>query len=109
MSYRVNITGPAKQDIRHSVDWWSEHRSSEEADRWYLGIYDAMRSLSQMPHRFGRADEQELADEEVRQMGFGLGRRLTHRVVYAVIEDQVIVYRVRSVYQDKLGLRDLES
>jgi plasmid stabilization system protein ParE len=42
---RVIITGPAKRDIQEAHDWWAEHRSAEQAGRWYVGIRAAILSL----------------------------------------------------------------
>jgi hypothetical protein len=54
------------------------------------------------------ADRQPLASEPslrfagVRQLPFGLGNRPTHRVLFGIEDDRVVVYRVRAFAQDKL-------
>jgi plasmid stabilization system protein ParE len=48
---RVIISGPAKRDIQAAHDWWAEHRSAEQAGRWYRGIFAAMKTLERSPER----------------------------------------------------------
>ena len=45
MRFAVIIEPPAERDIRQTVTWWSEHRSTEQGKRWYERIYP------QLPHR----------------------------------------------------------
>jgi plasmid stabilization system protein ParE len=105
---RVIITGPAKRDIQSAYDWWKAHRSAEQADRWYVGIHDAITSLGNMPERCSLAPESELLAQGVRQLLFGLGRRATHRAVFAIDGDIVVIFRVRHTSQDALTIDDLE-
>jgi plasmid stabilization system protein ParE len=103
---RVIITGPAKQDIQADYNWWAENRSVEQARRWYLGIHAAIRSLRKKPDRCPRATESDLLAEGIRQLSFGLGRRPTHRIVFAIDGGTVVVLRVRHISQDALSLDD---
>ncbi|TWT88547.1 Plasmid stabilization system protein [Pseudobythopirellula maris] len=109
MTYRVVVTGPAKHDIRSNLRWWAENRSAEEANRWFLGIEHEIASLQTMPLRHSLAEEAGLMVVEIRQMPFGLGRRPSHRVLYAVKDDEVIVYRVRAIRQSALSLEELQG
>ena len=106
--HRVIITGPAKRDIQAAHDWWAENRSAEQAARWYLGIQAAIKSLRKMPERYSMASESDLLSRGIRQLLFGLGRRPTHRVVFGMEDDTVIVFRVRHTSQDSLTSNDLE-
>ncbi len=56
------ITGPAKEDVQSAHDWWAEHRSVEQAARWYLGIYAAIESLRIIPERCSFATEHDLCN-----------------------------------------------
>jgi plasmid stabilization system protein ParE len=87
--------------------WWAKHRSVEQAERWINGIDVAVSSLRRMPERFGFAPEKDLAVQGLRQMLFGIGKRPTHRVVFAIDGNEVVVLRVRGVAQDVLGAGDL--
>lgn len=106
--YRVIITGPAKRDLQDAHDWWAEHRSAEQAGRWYAGIRDAIQALRNKPERSSAATESDLLAEGIRQRLFGLGRRATHRIVFAIDGNTVVVLRVRHTSQDALTLEDLE-
>lgn len=105
--YRVRITDVAEDDIRRNYHWWAEHRSAEQAANWLFGIRQAMLSLDTMPERHGRADEHELMQADIRQVGYGIGARPTHRILYEVHDEEVVIYRVRSARQDRLGLSEL--
>src|SRR5688572_27231577 len=98
--HSVIITGPAKRDIQNAYDWWAENRSAEQAERWYVAIHDAIKSLCHMPERFSAATETDLLAQGVRQLLFGLGRRPTHRVVFTIDHNTVVVLRVRHTSQD---------
>jgi plasmid stabilization system protein ParE len=105
--FRILITGPAKRDIQAAHDWWVANRSVEQARRWYQGIYVAIDSLRNTPERCSSATEANLLDQGVKQLLFGLGRRPTHRVVFGIDGDTVIVFRVRHTSQDVLTSDDL--
>ena len=102
------ITGPAKRDIEAAYDWWAENRSGEQAQRWYIGIHAAIEALRSMPERCPLASETDLLTQGVRQQSYGLGRRATHRVVFAIDDSTVVVLRVRHTAQDALSLGELE-
>lgn len=107
MTYRIRVSGPAQRDVVENHQWWAKNRSVEQADRWLDGIDAAVSSLRQMPERYGFAPEKDLVEQGVRQMLCGVGRRPTHRVVFVVDGDEVVVLRVRGVAQDVLGVKDL--
>lgn len=107
MPFRLRITGPAKEDLRGNHAWWSENRSPDEADRWLRGIDRALLALAHDAGRHAFATEPTLRDAGVRQRNFGVGSRPTHRVLYTIQGDEVIVYRVRSAKQVDLGVDQL--
>ncbi len=106
--YQVEITEPAKQDIRENHAWWSRHRSAEQAERWYRGVIAVMYDLADTAEVHAYATESVLREVGVRQVSFGLGRKPSHRVLYAIRGDAVVVYRVRAMKQDRIGSGDLE-
>jgi plasmid stabilization system protein ParE len=92
---RVIITGPAKRDIQAAHDWWTENRSAEQADRWYVGIHASIQTLRNTPERCSMAAESDLLTPGVRQLLFGLGRQATHRILFTIDGSTVVVLRVR--------------
>lgn len=107
MTYRVIVTGPAERDLRQIVRWWSEHRSTEQALRWYVRIGPAIDTLATRPERCPKSPETALLSTGLRQLHFGLGRRATHRIVFTIIGQEVRVLRIRHAAQQSLTLDDL--
>ena len=103
----VIIAGPAKRDILAAYEWRKENRSAEQADRWYKGILDASHSLGSDPQRCSLAVESDLLAQGIRQLLYGLGRKPTHRLVFAIDADTVIILRVRHTSQDALTVDEL--
>lgn len=107
MRYRLSVTGPAKDDIARNRDWWAEHRSAEQAGRWFLGVEAAVLELAETADRYGYATEGSLRRAGVKQVSFGLGRRPSHRILYAIKGEEVVIYRVMAFKQDAIGVDDL--
>ncbi len=107
MSYEVRVTGPAKDDVWRNYRWWGENRSRDQAVRWFLGIDGVIAGLAETAERHPLATEPVLRQLGIRQASFGLGRRPSHRIVYLIDGDIVIVYRVRALKQDQIGPGDL--
>ena len=100
--FRILITEPAESDIRVAHNGWRDHRSGEQAERWYREIYQAIQTLRETPERCPHSPESDLLPSGLRQLSFGIGRRPTHRVVFTVVASDVIVVRVRHASQDAL-------
>lgn len=107
MTHRVVITGLAERDTIDNHAWWAKHRSREQANHWLEGVYAAMLSLGTDPERCGYAVEQNLREEGVRQLLFGIGRRKTHRIVFSIDGPRVVIYRVMGLRQEALEADDL--
>jgi plasmid stabilization system protein ParE len=105
--YQVEITEPAKQDIRSSFKWWRDNRSTVQADRWYRAIHRSITSLRKMPERCGQPSEADLLDGDMRQLLFGIGRRPTHRIIFTVGDKVITILRIRHSSQDALDSDDL--
>ena len=99
---KVAIARRARADLKEAVLWWAEHRSSEQALRWYGRALHAIRSLEKNPERHPLADESAMFPFEVRQLTFSLGRKPTHRAVFTIRPDMVLVLRVRLLAQESL-------
>lgn len=68
----------------------------------------AIQSLAEGAERFPLAAESAEFEFPLRQMTFGISRRPTHRVLYSLQDDRVLVYAVRHLAQDDLTPGDLE-
>ena len=102
--FEIDLTSAADEDLRNNVQWWSEHRSRSEAERWYVSILEHIYSLERMPTRCLLAREAESLGIELRNLWFGLGSKQTHRVLFTVEGSRVVVLRVLSTRQDGEGL-----
>lgn len=103
--FEIVLSDAAKKDLRTNVQWWSEHRSSAEAERWYAAILESIYSLKQMPRRCLLAREAEALGIELHNLWFGLSTKQTHRVLYTVDGNTVNVFRGLSTRQDTFELK----
>ena len=92
--FAIRITDIAEQDIQQSYQWWRDNRSPSEAERWYDSIYPAIKTLESMPHRCALAREHEAFADELRQLLFGIGRKATHRILFTIEDQTVMILRV---------------
>jgi len=106
MTYKVIITLRAEQEAQANRDWWAANRSAEQAARWYEEFISAVLSLEHEPNRFTLAPESGRFPHEVRQLNFGISRRPTHRILYVIRTDDVVILRVRHLAQDELSITD---
>lgn len=104
---KLHVTSPAEADLDAIYQWWAANRSSEQASRWYASIVRAIDSLKREAARHPLATENHLVPTGVRELSFGLGRRPTHRVLFTIDDDTVIVLRVQHVSQDTLSADEL--
>ncbi len=107
MSYRVFITERADDDLQQACTWWAKNRSVEQAEKWYDNFAKAIRSLAENPDRCPLAKENKAFPCELRQLNYGLGKYLTHRAVFTIRPDMVLVLRVRHLAQRSLSSEDL--
>jgi len=97
--HEVRLSRRAEQEMDDAHQWWAQHRSVEQADRWYVKFHEAMSALAIAPDRCSLASENESFPIEVRQLTFGLGARPTHRALYTVRPDAIVILRIRHVAQ----------
>jgi len=105
MKYEVVLTHEADRNVRSILAWY-EDRSESAADRWYREFARVVVSLSNDPMRYGMARENERFPIELRQLVFGSGRRKTHRIIYTIRPDRIVVYAVRHVAQQDWRAED---
>jgi plasmid stabilization system protein ParE len=107
VSYHVVILPKAKIQLYEAARWWAINRSAEQAARWLDGFEEALASLENEPERFSTARENDAFPFTVRQLPYGLGRKKTHRAVFEVRGNQVIVHSIRHLAQDDLAPENL--
>ena len=107
MSHTVVTTERAAGDIEEAAAWWAREHSVEQADHWYQAIRAAIAGLATFPERCPLAAESKSLHYEVRELHFGVASRPTHRIVFAVVRDTVLVLTVRHGARDVLRPNDL--
>lgn len=105
-AYEVEFTRRAVADFDEALIWYGE-RSADAAYKWIAAIERTLDSLEQDPRRFPRAREDSLRGAMLHECAIGAGRRLTHRLIFAIRPDKVVVYAVHHVSRKDLTLDDL--
>jgi len=98
-TFEVVLTKRAQDEINQAHDWWADHRSTEQANRWYLKFFEAMITLEKNPSRCQLAPENDRFDYELRQLSFGVGSTPTHRAVFVIRDTTVLILRIRHLAQ----------
>ena len=109
MTYRVILTAKAKRQLRAAYQWWAENRSQQQAAKWYNGFLATLDSLSTNPDRCQLARENPDLPIELRQLVYGTGKRKTHRALFTIKQDKVVVYAVRHLAQQDISPEDLHE
>ena len=109
MRFRVSITEQAEQDIQQAFNWWAHHRSKVQADRWYVGATKAIAELADNLEKHGQSRESPSFPYVIRDLLLGIGRRPTHRAVFTIRGEEVVVLTVRHVARHDLSLDDIAT
>ena len=89
MKYRVELTRAARHDIGEIYAWLYENAPAF-ADRWLVGIHQAIATLAEMPQRCRIVPEAEDDEGEPRQLLFH-----AWRVIFEISGRTVMVHHVR--------------
>jgi plasmid stabilization system protein ParE len=107
MILRVHQHPRVEAALEEAFCWWANHRSPQQAARWYNGFREAIESLAENAERFPLAAESDLFPFEIRQMTFGLGTKPTHRALFVIRPDMVYVVAIRHLAQQAIRPEDL--
>jgi plasmid stabilization system protein ParE len=107
MAHTLVISSRAQQDMQEAARWWADNRSAVQANRWLAELDRQLQAIGQSPERNSPSPEDGQVPYPLREIHFGLGRRPTHRAVFTVVGDLVIVLAVRHLAQDSLKPGDL--
>jgi plasmid stabilization system protein ParE len=80
---------------------------AQAAERWFNGFVKTLVALETSPRRYGRAREQRRFPCELRQLLYGTRR--SHRAVFTMRENKVVVLTIRHTAQKDLKPEDLLS
>jgi plasmid stabilization system protein ParE len=105
-SHEVEFTRKATADFDEALFWYRE-RSDEAASKWIAAVEGALDVLEQHPQTFPRAREDGMRGTSLHECAIGAGRRLTHRLIFAIRPDKVVVYAIHHVSRKDLTIDDL--
>ena len=106
MKREVVLTATAQQQMNAAADWYAEENPTIAAN-WFNGLIARLNSLSDSPDQYTVARESEFLPVELRQMLYGSGKRITHRILFVIREHQVVVYQIRHVAMRDITTEDL--
>jgi plasmid stabilization system protein ParE len=107
VKYRVTILPGAKHQMLDQALWWKKNRSAKQAIDWLEGFELALASLAENPDRYAIARESSAFDFAVPELHYGRRNKPTHRAVFEIRGDEVIVYSIRHLAQRDLTPEDI--
>jgi len=106
VTFRVEMSKRADGQLQESLQWY-EKNAPHVAKAWYEGFRAKLRSLSTDPMRFLMAHEDYDLNRGLREVLYGMGRRITHRAIFEVEGDLITVLAMRHVAQADVKDSDL--
>lgn len=101
MIFRLQILPRAERDVQRIFNYISE-RSSAGAQRWWIAFDEASRRVTNSPRAYPVAAEQSISSFELRPFLFKTRRGRVYRGVFAIVNDEVRILRVRGPGQAPL-------
>jgi plasmid stabilization system protein ParE len=108
MKYRLIVHDRVREDIRRNRDWWAEHHSEAQAQRWFDLAFASLEKLETFPESRPLSYENDDFPIEIRDLPFGFGSRPSYRAVFTIKDDAVHVLAVRRCSEDVLTPRDVD-
>lgn len=106
MTFSLNVTNQARDDITRNAAWWAENHSLDEALKWYDSVYEQMNELLANPEGQGFAAENDSFPYDLREKLVG-GKKRTYRAVFTVVGTEVRVLTVRRAAQRAITPDDI--
>jgi plasmid stabilization system protein ParE len=106
MGREVLFARRAEQDFDETFNWYAE-RSEDAAALWLGAVHRAIQELEVSADRLPYSQENDRFPLELRQLVFRVGAKPTHRMVFAIRDERVVVYAIRHLAQDDLKVGDV--
>ena len=106
MTREVVLTETAQQQMNVAADWYAEQNPTIAA-KWFNGLTHCLKALGDNPEQYSVARESELLPVELRQLLYGSGKRITHRILFVIREQRIVVYQIRHVSMQDITAEDL--
>jgi len=107
MKKHVIVPSPLLLQLVRMAEWWADHRSADQALRWFEEIEATIESLGEQQAIHSAAPDLERFPFKVYQKLFGIGRHYTHRILYRIEEAEIVIIDVYHIGQKPLELGDL--
>lgn len=95
MKYQIRFTSKAIDSMAAEARWWAKHHSEAQALRWYDGFMNAIESLRDMPARCSLARENVRVNFDLHEFHYGTGSHSTHRALFRIEDEKVIILLIR--------------
>lgn len=106
MKYTVRTLPAALGDVSDILTWLSS-RSAEAAQLWYAAFLQAIRKLESNAEIWGPAPEAAKLRHPIRQKLFKTRLGRPYRLLFAIVDDEVLILRVRGPGQAPLSKMDI--
>lgn len=106
MPREVLFTRKAEQAFVEAFNWYAE-RSVDAAGKWHAAVTAAVATLEHSADRCPAARERDRFSIDLRQHVFAVGAKPTHRLVFAIRNERVVVYAIRHLAQADLAAEDI--
>lgn len=106
MGFHVDITEPALADAEEYVRYIRDvNKESKSAERWFLGLLEAIYSLEESPERCPIIPEQWEFAFEIRHLHY-----FSHRIIFRVLaaDEVVVIYRIYHGARRGLGAGEVD-
>ena len=107
MSLPVLVMPEAERNLLETAEWWARNRSLAQAERWYDGFVIALERLGDHADEYSLARENHRFPYELRELHFGIGSHATHRALFVIRSDVVVVVAIRHAAQRDVTPDDL--
>ncbi len=106
MNRTVRILERARTDVDEIFNWLV-HRSVQGAISWYFAFWRAVDEVASRAESFGEAPESHRLRRQLRQAPFKTRRGRVYRIVFEILDSEIVILRVRGPGQAPLRRRDL--
>ncbi len=96
MSYRIQPTPQAEDDIERLYGSIGERGGEDAARNWYESYSRAIERLRTMPYSCGLSYENPAFPEEIRHLLFGTHPKRKYRALFTVRGDEVVILAIRA-------------